>query len=251
MKDHRNVPGAAPLRHRDQRQWPRWGLLLCALMLAACASAPLQRAQTTPPPEPTVDLQWHSCRAHFDWPPDSRPVWPRDAFIAGEVYAPALQAALPHIQAWRFHRRAARDAVGHRFSLLVYTDSATGAHLAEQIEKAPPTLAAQQAGWLKKLQCSTTGGWSGPDIAATSDDNWSPALQRAWPAYIQGVSQLWLDLLLQSRPVVPAGAGLDEHLGAYAEAHRTVDAIWRREGRHALLHHLNAIFGYRPLEMRY
>ncbi len=26
-----------------------------------------------------------------------------------------------------------------------------------------------------------------------------------------------------------------------------VDDMWRQEGRHAFLHHLNAVFGYQPL----
>ena len=39
--------------------------------------------------------------------------------------APALAAAGGDLSLWRFHRRAALDQAGHRFSLLVYSDAQT------------------------------------------------------------------------------------------------------------------------------
>ena len=33
----------------------------------------------------------------------------------------------------------------------------------------------------------------------------------------------------------------------YQEVNTTLSELWRKEGRHAFLHHLNALFGYEPL----
>ena len=36
---------------------------------------------------------------------------------------------------------------------------------------------------------------SRPGIGDTSDPAWTPAMQRAWPHFIMGVSRLWLELI--------------------------------------------------------
>ena len=66
-----------------------------------------------------------------------------------------------------------------------------------------------------------------------------------------GVSALWLGLIDDFLEV--AVEEVDDPL-VLLEEYRQVDAriaeIWRQEGQHALLHHLNAIFGYKPLTIR-
>jgi hypothetical protein len=87
-----------------------------------------------------------------------------------------------------------------------------------------------------------------PRIEATSDRRWSPELQRNWPSYIMGVSALWLGLINDVMANVPAhDDNLATVLEQYRQAEAAVTAVWHREGQHALLHHLSAIFGYEPL----
>ena len=71
-------------------------------------------------------------------------------------------------------------------------------------------------------------------------------MQRAWPYFIMGVSKLWLELIreLGRDPDLPS-----QPLARYAALSERVDRHWREEGGHALLHHLNAMFGYRELEV--
>jgi len=67
-----------------------------------------------------------------------------------------------------------------------------------------------------------------------------------------GASRMWLALVSQHADPSPAPpAGFAEMDAAYARADAAVTAVWRDEGRHAFLHHLNALFGYEPLQMRF
>ena len=65
-----------------------------------------------------------------------------------------------------------------------------------------------------------------------------------------GASQMWLDLISQmARDEASTNAELsfdqlDEH---YAGAGAAITSLWQNEGRHAFLHHLNALFGYEPI----
>ena len=42
-------------------------------------------------------------------------------------------------------------------------------------------------------------------------------------------------------------ATISELMAVYQEVNATLSQMWREEGRHAYLHHLNALFGYEPL----
>ena len=66
-----------------------------------------------------------------------------------------------------------------------------------------------------------------------------------------GVSRTWLALAdeqaaaIDNQPVT-----LPEQIAFYKELNEKVTRVWRQEGSHALLHHLNALFGYEPLMIR-
>ncbi len=89
-----------------------------------------------------------------------------------------------------------------------------------------------------------------PNIEDTSDKNWSAAIQKAWPYYIMGVSQMWLELIgqladekMQSNPPI----SMKEIESFYGQVDETMTNLWQKQGRHAFMHHLNALFGYKPL----
>jgi hypothetical protein len=65
-----------------------------------------------------------------------------------------------------------------------------------------------------------------------------------------GVSQMWLNLISETvadLPTADASLSLDEYEQFYIEVNATVTLLWEINGRHAFLHHLNALFGYEPL----
>ncbi len=182
-------------------------------------------------------------------PPDAggEPVWALDLLLADRVAAPALAAHADDIALWRFHRRAAPDAAGHQFSLLVYTSTPTTEHLRERFDADPTLSGLRMSGQVKDLIHGCRADQGTPEIAATSDPGWDPAIQRAWPWFIMGVSASWLALIQELAYELPP-AGPDP-LPAYRAIDARIERLWATEGQHAFLHHLSGLYGYRPLRI--
>ena len=96
-----------------------------------------------------------------------------------------------------------------------------------------------------------------PNIEDTSDRKWPAQIQKTWPFYIMGASQMWLQLIAVVAAEKPAGyppASSEEIAAYYQPIDQTITQLWQEDGRHAFMHHLNALFEYEPLiywEKRY
>jgi len=91
---------------------------------------------------------------------------------------------------------------------------------------------------------------SRPAISDTSDPNWSAPLRKAWPYYLMGASQMWLDLIsgmADGEQETETPLTFDDLDHQYARINAAITTLWQNEGRHAFLHHLNALFGYEPI----
>jgi len=91
------------------------------------------------------------------------------------------------------------------------------------------------------------------NIEDTSDGNWSPPIKKSWPFYIMGVSEMWLNLIREVASQTSWGktpATVEAQLRFYEQVNASIEQMWKEEGQHAFLHHLNAIFGYEPLMVR-
>lgn len=88
------------------------------------------------------------------------------------------------------------------------------------------------------------------NIKDTSDKNWPEEIQAAWPAYIMGVSNMWLQLIEQEIDDSAGSTDINVLLDKYRLANQNVTRLWQTEAQHAFLHHLNAIFGYEPLVIK-
>jgi hypothetical protein len=226
------------------------GLTLCG---CATRGAVQRGAQTLgrPPAEATNNGFWWACRFKVVWPPDQEPDLAVDLLLAHAVVRPVLRQYENRILYWRFHRRAARDQSGHRFSFLFYTDPATAAEVFKKIEESKPLGDALAARIVEELITDDPAKPAKPNVADLSDPNWSPTLQRNWPAFIMGVSALWLGLVDEAMAEIP---GDSSEIGATLERCRKADAritaVWNKEGQHAFLHHLSALFGYKPILIR-
>ncbi len=226
-------------------------LALAGMMLAGCASS----HPTAPPPQPTAavplpddELNWWVVRYRIHWPEGESPDWAIDLLLAHAVVKPSLEIYSQRLPYWRFHRRAARDASGHQFSFLFYTDPPTARAIYASLEANPVLGKLKAQGLITQIVKDDPDRPERPNIEDTSDPKWSPTLQRHWPAYIMGVSQLWLGLIDDAVADLPVEsyAGYDP-LVIYRAADKRVSQIWFKEGQHAFLHHLSAVFGYREL----
>ena len=68
-------------------------------------------------------------------------------------------------------------------------------------------------------------------------------------SYIMGVSATWLGLIQEFRADTPPpqDADIQTLRQYYTTLNARVTEQWGRYGRHAYLHHLNAVFGYVPV----
>jgi hypothetical protein len=260
----------APVKRRFRGvtyRTPRgWSLALLALVwLSGCALAPVPPDAPRPAAadptvmdpalagpavtDPTVApdaLYWWYVRFRMHWPEGEEASWYPDLWLADRLLGPVLEAEAASIDLWRFHRRAARDGAGRQFSFIFRATPVTAARINARIGNDPLVHRMQRDGILSQVVFEDPARPQRPGIGDTSDSAWSPEMQRAWPHFIMGVSRLWLELIRELQqgsdwPLEPAQR--------YAAISDSVDAHWRNEGSHALLHHLNAIFGYREVQI--
>ena len=194
---------------------------------------------------------WWSCRFKVSWHPPEDPDFAVDLLLAHAVVGPVLREYESKLAYWRFHRRAARDKTGHQFSFLFHSDTGTAVEVFREIVRAAPLREALAAGIVETVNVDDPSGPGRPRVEDTSDPSWSPSLQRSWPSFIMGVSSLWLKLVDEAMAEASADrAGIRDLLERYREANARVTSIWYKEGQHAFLHHLNAIFGYEPMLLK-
>lgn len=259
-------------RHTDKALSGFWGaplftkavlglvfLCVASAFLGACASrqrAPfasaLPLALSEKVPDGEDERFWWAARFKIAWNPDREPNSAVDLLLAHAVIAPLIKDHSTRLLRWRFHRRAAPDTAGHQFTFFFYTDANTAAELFIEIKKNDLLDQAVSAQIVEKAILDNPNKPSRPRIEDMSDPQWAPSLQKNWPSYIMGVSALWLgfidDEMAQSAPLPPMG--ISERLEAYRRAETRITKTWNREGQHAFLHHLSAVFGYAPLRIR-
>jgi hypothetical protein len=231
-------------------------VLLLSFLLFGC-STPRQKLQQLPqtivPPayKHATESYWWRCQFRIAWPENSRIDWGMDLLLAHAVISPVLQRHYRDISYWRFHRRAARDNAGHQFSFIFYSEPETAASIYRDIGTSAILKRAEQAGLVEKVITGDPENPRFPNIEDTSDPSWPLDLQRNWPSFIMGVSSLWLGLIAESMPEPPEqSTDISILLETYRSADAQVTLTWRNMGQHALLHHLNAVFGYTPLTVR-
>ena len=149
---------------------------------------------------------------------------------------------------WRFHRRAVEDDYGHVFSFIFYATAAGAQRVYNELGAHPVLAQLRRDGLVTRVAFDDLKEISRPAIEDTSDENWLPVVQQAWPAMIMGASRMWLEIVTSLAAEQPVELGLEER---YRAVNDEVGRIWREQGQHAVLHHLSAIYGYEPLLIRY
>lgn len=191
---------------------------------------------------------WWYAQFQIRWPPGEEPCWYVDTMIAHRIVAPVLSRYGKKITLWRFHRRAGRDEAGHQFSFIFHSTPATARKVYGAIESNGLLKEMKTAGLIVRDTREDTGRITRPGYGDTSDPAWSKPLRTAWPYFIMGASRTWLDLIEQfagdgrEKP-----SGFDDMESFYRGIDQSVRETWEKEGAHAFLHHLNAVFGYEPL----
>ena len=227
--------------------------IVLVMAIAGCATTVKRKAVETiepPPAEIASSAGWWSARFRMYWPPEEEPFWHTDLLIAHKIVAPVLLQYKDRIYLWRFHRRATRDRAGHQFSFIFYASAQTAYQVFETLRSNALLSEMAYTGRVIEEVYDNPDRITKPRIKDTSDPNWPALIQKSWPYYIKGVSQMWLNLITETvadMPTSDAPLSLDEYEELYKEVNATVTSLWENNGRHAFLHHLNALFGYKPV----
>ncbi len=191
---------------------------------------------------------WWFVRFRMDRP-TGETRWERDLLIAHRVAAPLIRTHEGEIDLWRFHRRAAEDETGHQFTFLFYTTAAVADSINQVIVENPLVVRMLADGVIQEVLTDAVDHNDRPNVGDSSDPKWSPVMQRTWPHYIMGVSRMWLAMIdhVSQEHGIADDPTLGQLLEHYELVNNEVTHIWQQEGYHALLHHLNAIYGYEAL----
>ena len=174
--------------------------------------------------------------------------WHYDTYIAFNILKPLLEQH-DGIDLWRFHRRAAPDKTGHRFSLIFYAKRELAEKIYQHVNDHSLVKQLITGKHIQRLTFYDINGELRSDIGATSDKKWPLELQKTWPYFSMGVSQTWLGLVeyYYNRLELGGDADLSDQLEGFEQVSADVDLVWRQRGSHAFLHHLNALFAYQEL----
>ena len=190
---------------------------------------------------------WWYYRVKVNRPKQTPPNWAMGALLAGEVFSPVLDDYRQDIDLWRFHRRAGRDKSGHLFSFVFYSSALTAQSIYKDLEHNSLLLSLIEQGKLDRVQFDDVEQLSKPKREDTSDKSWPLIIQKSWPDYIMGVSQMWLNLV---QGLAEKNQRVDM-IERYDEVQKELTTLWREHGQHAWLHHLNALHAYEPMLIRY
>ena len=228
-------------------------LIFLIMVIAGCAATrPAKPSETiTPPPqEIAASNGWWSARFQMHWPEEAPANWHLDLLIAHKIVLPALTQYRAEILLWRFHRRAARDQTGHRFSFIFYASAETAYQVYNRIRSNELLSKMKFAGMIIEDHYDNTDRISKPGIEGTSDITWPLSVQKNWPYFIMGASQMWLNLISDTIADMPNSytpLSIEEYETRYEEASAAITELWRNKGQHAFLHHLSALFGYQEI----
>jgi hypothetical protein len=142
-----------------------------------------------------------------------------------------------------------RDQTGHQFSFIFYGTASTAEKVFEAIEANSVLKAIKASGTVIAARYDDTTNVKNTAVKDTSDPVWPEALRMTWPYFIMGVSQTWLQTvsLYADNAPVPEGktaVSVEKIMSFYHHIDSAVKTLWREQGGHAFLHHLNGIFGY-------
>ena len=227
--------------------------LLLLMLLSACA--------TTLQPQVMEDQQavhveseqlalmgWYAVRFSIPWEKETEPKWYIGTLIASEVISPLLEGDQQNVVCWRMHRRAVHDKMGHVFSFMFYS-SQTDAVLIYQHFKSNKILTElRHQQLLSSVSYDSLYNTSQTKIADTSDPVWPEKMRASWPFFIMGASQMWLEQIRAFKKETLNESDIQQR---YIAIQSKLTDLWQEQGQHALIHHLNALYAYQPVLVRF
>lgn len=223
-------------------------LTLQLLVLSACVTAVQEQSLMRAEEPDTLHTKkaWFAVRFSISWNKSLEPDWYLGTLIAGEVITPVLKKQ-QNIVCWRIHRRAVDDKTGHVFSFIFYSSQADAVIIYQQVKNNEILTALHHQHLLVKIAYDPLNSRQ-TKIADTSDPVWPEKIRRFWPYFIMGASQMWLEQINAFKKETQNELEITQR---YRLVQSKLTELWQQQGKHALLHHLSALYAYEPLLVRF
>lgn len=190
---------------------------------------------------------WHAFYLRILTPQGEGPKWWVDILLLDTVVRDVVSAKRDALVLWRVHRRFKQDRAGHEFRLDCYTTDQTAQEIDDLLRQHGSVQLLKNNSMLREYLPERCGG----GIESISDSDWPVELQKSWPYFIQGTSEMLLDLIEQLRVQTTSGgirtSTLADVESLYVDLNDRLTRIWQRSGSHAFFHHINALFAGVPV----
>jgi hypothetical protein len=197
-------------------------------------------------------LGWYTGYFRFSWPTKSEPQWYLDLIIGHAVVAPVIHRYLQGLSLWYFHRRANRDERGHEFAFSFLTTAEHAQEISVELQGDSLLKDLHEAGLVLEDTCANLESIPTSEKPPYSWHDWPSSVQNSWPHFVMGACQTWLklaDILLPAIQQTSPASDLNIILQHYQQLLTQINDLWQKNGAHAFLHHLNAVFGYIPVRL--
>lgn len=171
-----------------------------------------------------------------------------DLFILDLIIKPIVQyfssiGEFNQIAYWRVHRRSADDEAKHMFSFLCEMTEATLDKVVTMILCNDYYIELKKSGYMIALVKRVE------NLRLSSE--WCNTMVTAWPIFANGMSQTLMVMIDYLKTVEePELNSFKDREEYYKSMHEKISSVWRVDGGHAFLHHLNAFFGYQGVEVK-
>lgn len=187
--------------------------------------------------------KWHFINFKIKWDKKFPVNFFVDLMIIDLLISPTIEKFEPKLILWRLHRSATKD--GHILRFIFYITPKISEDIFKNIE------ANKFYAFIKKNYLEDLIEQEGSQkIEGAGDSNWPQEINKSWPYYIMGVSNMFIKLIKEVKVSInnqPKENSKEELESYYKEIEKKIDDIWLRYGCHSFIHHLSAIIGYKPV----
>ena len=229
-------------------------MIVLILVLSACATIMPALEQVDEPPEKLQRVEearpekgWFAIRFTIFREKGAEPEWYVGTLIAGEIISPVLDKNKQKIICWRVHRRAVADKTGHVFSFIFYSSQTDATKIYQFVKNNKLINKLYQQQLLQKVIYDPLDNGQ-KRLADTSDPAWPETIRSSWPFFMMGASQMWLE---QIRHYKQETLNPPEMQQRYRLIQSKMTDLWQQQGQSAMLHHLNALYAYQAVLVRF
>lgn len=191
--------------------------------------------------------KWHRISFKIKWDRNSPPRFFIDLIIIDLLINSTIKKFKSNLECWTFHRSASpRHDDGHVLKLNVYTTPEIASKILDHIKFNEDYNRIKN--YFEETEVKLED--MGTELKVISGGiNASQEILESWPYYIKGTCDMFVNLIEEIKKSKSDKINKDNQKQLeeyYKEIEKEIDDKWLG-GQNAFLHHLGAIFGYKPI----